>query len=111
VGSVPVLKPREVVALLEGLGFIEARQRDRTSSFDMLTAEARPFHFTAVGTYRQRFCGRSLGTSVSRSTNYSGACSQRPNNTIQQAVCIVTPRACARVAPTHSAADRERYSP
>lgn len=26
-GSVPVLKPREVVALLERLGFIEARQR------------------------------------------------------------------------------------
>jgi predicted RNA binding protein YcfA (HicA-like mRNA interferase family) len=26
-GSVPVLKPREVVALLERLGFIEVRQR------------------------------------------------------------------------------------
>jgi predicted RNA binding protein YcfA (HicA-like mRNA interferase family) len=27
VGSLPTLKPREVVALLEGLGFVEARQR------------------------------------------------------------------------------------
>jgi predicted RNA binding protein YcfA (HicA-like mRNA interferase family) len=27
VGNLPVLKPREVVALLEGLGFIEVRQR------------------------------------------------------------------------------------
>jgi predicted RNA binding protein YcfA (HicA-like mRNA interferase family) len=27
VGDVPVLKPREVVALLEGLGFVEVRQR------------------------------------------------------------------------------------
>jgi predicted RNA binding protein YcfA (HicA-like mRNA interferase family) len=27
VGNLPTLKPREVVALLEGLGFLEARQR------------------------------------------------------------------------------------
>jgi predicted RNA binding protein YcfA (HicA-like mRNA interferase family) len=27
VGDVPVLKPREVVALLEGIGFVEMRQR------------------------------------------------------------------------------------
>jgi predicted RNA binding protein YcfA (HicA-like mRNA interferase family) len=27
VGSLPTLKPREVVALLEGLGFAEVRQR------------------------------------------------------------------------------------
>ncbi len=26
-GNVPTLKPREVVALLEGLGFVEVRQR------------------------------------------------------------------------------------
>ncbi len=26
-GNLPTLKPREVVALLEGLGFVEARQR------------------------------------------------------------------------------------
>jgi predicted RNA binding protein YcfA (HicA-like mRNA interferase family) len=27
VGNLPTLKPREVVALLEGLGFVEVRQR------------------------------------------------------------------------------------
>ena len=32
-GSVPVLKPREVVALLEGLGFVEARQRGSHKQF------------------------------------------------------------------------------
>lgn len=32
-GSVPVLKPREVVALLQGLGFIEIRQRGSHKQF------------------------------------------------------------------------------
>jgi len=33
VGSVPVLRPREVVALLEELGFVEARQRGSHKQF------------------------------------------------------------------------------
>ena len=32
-GSVPVLKPREVVALLEGHGFVEVRQRGSHKQF------------------------------------------------------------------------------
>ena len=32
-GSVPVLRTREVVALLEGLGFVEARQRGSHKQF------------------------------------------------------------------------------
>ena len=32
-GSVPVLKPREVVALLKGLGFNEVRQRGSHKQF------------------------------------------------------------------------------
>lgn len=32
-GRVPVLKPREVVALLEGLGFVEVRQRGSHKQF------------------------------------------------------------------------------
>lgn len=32
-GSVPVLRPREVVALLEELGFVEARQRGSHKQF------------------------------------------------------------------------------
>jgi predicted RNA binding protein YcfA (HicA-like mRNA interferase family) len=33
VGSVPVLKPREVAALLEDLGFVEVRQRGSHKHF------------------------------------------------------------------------------
>ena len=32
-GSIPVLKPREVVALLERLGFVEVRQRGAHRQF------------------------------------------------------------------------------
>ena len=32
-GSVPVLKPREVVALLEDIGFVEVRQRGSHKQF------------------------------------------------------------------------------
>ena len=32
-GSVPVLKPREVVALLEGVGFVGVRQRGSHKQF------------------------------------------------------------------------------
>lgn len=32
-GSAPVLRPREVVALLEGLGFVEVRQRGSHKQF------------------------------------------------------------------------------
>jgi len=32
-GRVPILKPREVVALLEGLGFVETRQRGSHKQF------------------------------------------------------------------------------
>ncbi len=36
------------------------------------------------------------------------AVSPLPNNPIQLSVCVVTPRASARVAPTHPATDRVR---
>jgi len=46
VGSVPVLKPREVVALLEGLGFVEARQRGSHKQFRHADGRSTtvPFH-------------------------------------------------------------------
>lgn len=45
-GSVPVLKPREVVALLEGLGFVEARQRGSHKQFRHADGRSTtvPFH-------------------------------------------------------------------
>lgn len=44
--SVPVLKPREVVALLEGLGFVEVRQRGSHKQFRHSDGRATtvPFH-------------------------------------------------------------------
>ena len=45
-GSVRVLKPREVVALLEGLGFVEARQRGSHKQFRHTDGRSTtvPFH-------------------------------------------------------------------
>ena len=45
-GSVPVLKPREVVALLEGLGFSEVRQRGSHKQFRHADGRSTtvPFH-------------------------------------------------------------------
>jgi predicted RNA binding protein YcfA (HicA-like mRNA interferase family) len=46
VGDVPVLKPREVVAILERLGFAEARQRGSHRQYRHLDGRATtvPFH-------------------------------------------------------------------
>ena len=45
-GSVPVLKPREVVALLEVLGFVEVRQRGSHKQFRHADGRSTtvPFH-------------------------------------------------------------------
>ncbi len=45
-GSVPVLRPREVVALLEELGFVEARQRGSHKQFRHTDGRSTtmPFH-------------------------------------------------------------------
>ena len=45
-GSVPVLKPREVVAILERLGFSEARQRGSHKQYRHADGRATtvPFH-------------------------------------------------------------------
>ena len=45
-GSVPVLKPREVVALLEVLGFVEVRQRGSHKQFRQADGRSTtvPFH-------------------------------------------------------------------
>jgi predicted RNA binding protein YcfA (HicA-like mRNA interferase family) len=46
VGSVPVLKPREVIALLEAYGFFEVRQRGSHKQFRHLDGRCTtvPFH-------------------------------------------------------------------
>jgi len=75
----------------------------------MLMDAAQPFPFTAAGTSRPLYFEKSLATSASLWKSCSGACSQRPNNMIQRTVWVDTLRAYARVAPTHPAAERERY--
>jgi len=46
VGSLPTLKPREVVALLEGLGFAEVRQRGSHKQYRHVDGRGTtvPFH-------------------------------------------------------------------
>jgi predicted RNA binding protein YcfA (HicA-like mRNA interferase family) len=46
VGTLPTLKPREVVALLEGLGFAEVRQRGSHKQFRHVDGRGTtvPFH-------------------------------------------------------------------
>ncbi|SJM91230.1 hypothetical protein CRENPOLYSF1_180051 [Crenothrix polyspora] len=44
-GSLPVLKPREVVALLMVLGFSKVRQRGRINSFVTLMVGLQQWHF------------------------------------------------------------------
>ena len=65
-GNLPVLKPREVAALLEGLGFAERTSEARASSTDLQTAEEPLSRFTLGRTSRPRSYGRSRRTSASR---------------------------------------------
>jgi hypothetical protein len=63
-GSLPVLKPREVAALLERLGFVETRQRGgHIANTDTRMAAARRYHFTAVAISPRHCFGRSRATS------------------------------------------------
>jgi hypothetical protein len=63
-GSVPVLKPREVVALLERLGFIEVRQRGSHRQYSMPMDAARRYRSMAVAIFRRSSSARSRVTSV-----------------------------------------------
>lgn len=62
----PVLKPREVAAILQNLGFVEARQRGSHNNTDTQTDAARRFLFTLDETFLQSFCGKSLKILASR---------------------------------------------
>ena len=71
-GSLPVLKPREVVSLLERLGFVEVRQRGSHRQYRHADERGTtvPFHGSrdmVVATFRQRCCGkiaRDIGMTV-----------------------------------------------
>jgi hypothetical protein len=57
-GNYPVLKAREVAALLEKFGFVEVQGEVLTSNIAIPTDAAQQFLFTRDGTSRQFSCGR-----------------------------------------------------
>jgi predicted RNA binding protein YcfA (HicA-like mRNA interferase family) len=67
VGSVPVLKPREVVALLEALGFQEIRQRGSHKQFRHADGRTTtlPFHASRdISPTLLRKIARDIGLTV-----------------------------------------------
>src|SRR3972149_2084125 len=66
----PALKPREVIALLERLGFREVRQRGSHRQFRHPDAALRPFPFTRAATSPPPCCARSPKMYTARSTNF-----------------------------------------
>src|SRR2546422_10742972 len=66
----PVLKPREVVALLEQRGFSEAGSADRTSNSDIPMAAARRCRSTRAATSRRPCFDRLQRTSAFRSMSF-----------------------------------------
>jgi predicted RNA binding protein YcfA (HicA-like mRNA interferase family) len=78
-GSLPVLKPREVAALLARLGFQELRQRGSHRQYRHPDGRARRSHSIQVVTFHRLYFARSRGTSVSPLENFYSAAEERPN--------------------------------
>jgi len=64
-GSAPVLKPNEVVTILNKLGFTEIRQCSSHKQFRDTKVVAQRFRFIKAGTSPQFCSGRSQKTSAS----------------------------------------------
>jgi hypothetical protein len=60
--GVPVLKPREVIAILKALGFYEVANAVRTNSSDMPMVAARQYRYMLTETYPRSFYVRSSRT-------------------------------------------------
>jgi hypothetical protein len=61
-GKYPVLKPREVTAILEKLALLKLDSAARTNSIATRTGVAQRFPSTADVTSHQSCCGKSLKT-------------------------------------------------
>jgi predicted RNA binding protein YcfA (HicA-like mRNA interferase family) len=59
--AVPVLKPREVVVILNALGFVEVRQRGSHKQFRHVDGRGTLFRFTRGETSRLHYYERSPG--------------------------------------------------
>jgi predicted RNA binding protein YcfA (HicA-like mRNA interferase family)/predicted XRE-type DNA-binding protein len=73
VGTLPTLKPREVVALLQGLGFAEVRQKGSHKQFRHADGRGTTVPFHGGRDISPRCCGRLRRTSDSRPNNSSKA--------------------------------------
>ena len=58
-GKHPVLRPREVAAILGKLGFVKLDSAAHTNNIDTRTGGARQFLFTALATSHRSYCGKS----------------------------------------------------
>jgi predicted RNA binding protein YcfA (HicA-like mRNA interferase family) len=84
VGKVPVLKPREVVALLGKLGFVEVRQRGSHQQFRHGDGRGTtvPFHQGRdISPTLLRQIAKDIGVSVEEFL--TGTPSQQPNEALQ----------------------------
>jgi predicted RNA binding protein YcfA (HicA-like mRNA interferase family) len=84
VGKVPVLKPREVVALLGKAGFVEVRQRGSHQQFRHADGRCTtvPFHQGRdISPTLLRQIAKDIGLSVDEFV--TGQPSQQANNTLQ----------------------------
>jgi predicted RNA binding protein YcfA (HicA-like mRNA interferase family) len=85
-GSLPVLKPREVAALLERLGFLEARQRGSHRQYR--DADGRgttvPFHGSRdISPTLLRKIARDIGLTVEELLGRRSTSARRSNSGIQ----------------------------
>lgn len=58
--KIPVLKPREVVAMLQAIGFVEVRQRGAHKQFRHGNAGAQPCRFTKDAMSLPLFCDMAV---------------------------------------------------
>ena len=83
-GRVPVLKPREVVALLGKLGFVEVRQRGSHQQFRHIDGRGTtvPFHpGRDISPTLLRQIAKDIGLSIEEFL--AGTPSQQPNKALQ----------------------------
>ena len=65
-GNVPVLKPREVLRILENLGFVEVRQRGSHKQFRHADGRGTtvPFHARDISPFLLRQIAKDIGMDV-----------------------------------------------
>jgi predicted RNA binding protein YcfA (HicA-like mRNA interferase family) len=99
VGNLPTLKPREVVALLEGLGFAEVRQRGSHKQYRHADGRGTTVPFTSGETSLPRCCARLPRTLASPPSSSWGVRRGRSNKRMQLTKLRAAPVLQAEVPP------------